>query len=163
MHYFIDGYNFLFHFYEDVDPLHRTREALLHYLQEHLVASKLDLTIVFDSHHVKNKNIPTRFDLGEIEVIYTLSKQTADRYIIEALSLKTHVGRETVVTSDKGLALHAKTLGAHVLSIEAFLDKLFSQGLKKSRRERKQQEDSYEEFQRLLKIFEDKLAKEDPS
>jgi len=157
MHYFIDGYNLLFHFYEEADPLERTRQDLLEYLQEHLIASNLNLTIVFDSHHVKNKDIPTRFDVERLEVIYTPSKQTADNYILEALASKKHNSRETVVTSDKGLMLHAKNLGAKVIAVEVFLDKLLSRKLKKNFRENKQQEESYEEFQRLLKIFEEKL------
>jgi len=161
MHYFIDGYNFLFHFYEDVDPLERTRKDLLEYLQEHLFASNLNLTIVFDSHHVKHKDIPTRFDVEKLEVIYTPSHQTADNYILEALASNRHNSKETVITSDKGLMLHAKNLGAKVLSVEVFLDKLLSHKLKKHYRESKQQEESYEDFHRLLKIFEQRLLEDD--
>jgi predicted RNA-binding protein with PIN domain len=157
MHYFIDGYNFLFQFYEEIDPLRKKRDDLIEYLQRQLVTSHLKITIVFDSHYVQGQNFPTRFDQNTIEIIYTPSKQTADGYILEALTWNKNNNTETVVTSDKGLSTQAKALGAHVQSIPHFIKKLMrtSSG---SSKEHKHMEETPHEFTRLLEAFEKRLG-----
>lgn len=161
MHYFIDGYNFLFQFYEEVDPLHEKREDLIAYLQSQLLASKLKVTIVFDSHYVQGQNFPTRFDQNTIEIVYTSSKQTADGYILEALTWNKNNNTETVVTSDKELSTQAKALGAHVQSIPHFIKKLIRTAAY-DLKEHKSMEESPHEFKRLLKAFETNWDSSEP-
>jgi len=159
MHYFIDGYNFLFRLYEEVDPLRQKREEVLSLLHEKLKKLKLKMTIVFDSHHADNGDLPTRFDHLSLEVIYTPTNQTADAYILEALSWKKNCSQELVITSDKRLAKHIEALGARVQSIEDFIEFLLKKEKNVSPSKAPLQE-SPEEFARLLEAFEKRFKKE---
>lgn len=155
MHYFIDGYNFLFQLYEEVDPLRQKRDEVIQILQEKLRHLKLNITIVFDSHYAKGNFFPTRFDHLSLEIIYTPSGQTADSYILEALSWKKIRNQETVITSDKHLTRLIQELGVKVESIESFIPWILKKELRYHRKEHKHlSEESPREFERLLDAFE---------
>lgn len=157
MHYFVDGYNFLFFLYEEVDPLRKKREEVIATLQETLNLLNLNITIVFDSHHSKNNFFPSRSTHANLEIIYTVSKQTADQYILESLEYKKNNSQETVVTSDKFLSRQAIALGAKVMPIAAFVKWVTKKHERKLSQEVKQSEECSAEFQRLLEAFEKKL------
>lgn len=157
MHYFVDGYNFLFFLYEEVDPLRKKREEVIERLQQTLILLNLNISIVFDSHHRKDNFFPSRASLSKLEIIYTVSKQTADQYILEALEFQKYNSQETVVTSDKFLARQAKDLGAKVLPISSFVKWVTKKYEEKAAEEIKQSQECSQEFQRLLEAFEKKL------
>ena len=158
MHYFIDGYNFLFQLYEEIDPLREKREEVIKHLQEKLKSLHLDITIVFDSHRTQSSFFPTRFEQHSLEIVYTPAGQTADSYILEALTWNKYNHAETVVTSDKQLAIHIKALGAKVQSIGSFIQWLLKKDLR-NRKDTKQQEEDPQEFKRLLDAFEKRFNK----
>jgi predicted RNA-binding protein with PIN domain len=162
MHYFIDGYNFLFQLYEDVDPLRQKRDEVIQVLQEKLECLKLNITIVFDSHYAKGNIFPTRFDHLSLEIIYTPSGQTADSYILEALSWKKNRNQETVITSDKHLARLIQALGVKVEPIESFIPWILKKEMNHHRKEHKNiTEEHPREFKRLLDAFENQLRDQD--
>lgn len=157
MRYFIDGYNFLFQLYEEVDPLRQKREEIIEILKEKLQELDLKISIIFDSQYSRLSDFPTRFESEGLEIIYTPSGQTADAYILENLAWAKTRMNSKVVTSDKHLASEAKRLGASITSIEEFVDWLVKKHLFQKRKERKQQIESSSEFHRLLEAFEKKL------
>ena len=162
MHYFIDGYNFLFQLYEEIDPLRKKRDEVIEILQEKLRYLKLNITIVFDSHYAQGNFFPTRFDHLSLEIIYTPSGQTADSYILEALSWKKNRNQETVITSDKQLGKLIQELGVKVEPIEVFIPWILKKELQHHRKEYKHTlQESPREFKRLLEAFEKNFKNEE--
>ncbi|MEI8301484.1 MAG: NYN domain-containing protein [Chlamydiota bacterium] len=162
MHYFIDGYNFLFQLYEEIDPLRQKRDEVIEILQEKLRYLKLNITIVFDSHYAQGNFFPTRFDHLSLEIIYTPSGQTADSYILEALTWKKNRNQETVITSDKRLGKLIQELGVKVEPIEAFIPWILKKELQHHRKEYKHTlQESPREFKRLLEAFEKNFKNEE--
>lgn len=157
MHYFIDGYNFLFQLYDEVDPLREKRDEVIEHLQEKLKDLNLNITIVFDNHQAHSNFFPTRFDQDSLEIIYTPSGQSADSYILEALTWNKHNHTETVITSDKRLATQIKTLGAKVQSIEHFIKWLLRKNLIQQHKKTEDFQETSSDFKRLLEIFEKKF------
>lgn len=157
MHYYIDGYNFLFKIYEEVDPLKEKREEIIADLQEKLVSLGMKMTIVFDSLHTQGAFFPTRFTKSCLEIIYTPSKQSADQYLLEMLQCSKNNGIKTIVTSDRFLAKQAKILGAQTVSIAAFLKLLLKKEENQFKEEKKFEGECSREFERLLKAFQRKL------
>lgn len=162
MQYLIDGYNFLFQLYEEVDPLRQKREEIIERLQDILGQLHLKVSIVFDSHMgAEALFFPRRFQQKDLEIIYTPSGQTADNYFLESLDGAKHNHTKTVVTSDQRLAKQIKALGAKVLSIEDFLSWILQKEKKHYAKERKILGDDPKEIARLMEIFEKKLREED--
>lgn len=144
MHYFIDGYNLLFRSPAETKTLEDARKQMIDFL----VDAKFSLTLVFDG---KRPDLPHRMHKGALEIIYTSKGQSADSYILEALSLVKNPRVHTVITSDKNLASSCQHIGAYTQSIDSFLAIL-----QKSRAVtpiEKPFKDSSSQFSRLLKIF----------
>lgn len=160
MHYFIDGYNFLFRISQKKTSLEKQRDLTLHALNEEIEKLRLNVTIVFDSSE-KLRDAASRGHLDALEVIYTTKQQTADDYIYKAIEDALQPQTETVVTSDRELAGKCKQLGAKILSIEQFITFIAKKKLQKKRLSpRKEFRDSDKEMERLQKIFEGKLKSE---
>ena len=154
MYYYVDGYNFIFSLYEEVDPLREKRDEVIDYLQSTLEDLKFSVSIVFDSHHRDDAFFPKRYRRSSLEIIYTTSGQSADNYILESLSFLKTRSNITVVTSDKFLAKQVKLLGAKVLTISAFIKLVVKKHDKIQQIEIKQNALSDNDFQRLLEAFE---------
>ncbi len=147
MHYFIDGYNLLFHLSAKTETFEEARQQII----DDLVDTKFSLTLVFDG---KGIDLPHHIHKGSLEIIYTSKGQTADNYILDALSFVKNPKVYTVVTSDKKLASICCQIGAYTKTNESFLALL-----KKSRTIKtceKPSRESNSEFERLLKIFTDR-------
>ncbi len=145
MHYFIDGYNLLFHLPIETKTLEEGRKQII----DSLVDTKFSLTLVFDG---KGADLPDRMHKGSLEIIYTSKGQSADAYILEQLSLVKNPKIYTVVTSDKRLASVCCQMGAYARSIDSFLALLKKSRAMITTRE-KPFKDSDSESSRLLKIF----------
>lgn len=120
MHYYIDGYNVLFRTLglEDYN-LEKQRQLLIEHLQNDIHYLALNVTIVFDAHlRLGERQI---IHLLDLKIIFTPTGQNADEYILEMLHLAAEPKRHTIVTSDKGLAWHARSLGAHTMEVTAFM------------------------------------------
>ncbi|MEM7174922.1 MAG: NYN domain-containing protein [Chlamydiota bacterium] len=159
MHYLIDGYNFFFRIQQDVLPLAKKRRDFIAALDQLFVELNLSCTLVFDSGRRLSDSFPSKQMLTSIEVVFSPANTSADDYIIEWLTAQRHRKQLTVVTSDRELACRAKTIGAKTESLEEFFRFL----RKKEQRsvchaeEEKAAFDSEAEFNRLLKIFEQRL------
>lgn len=154
MHYYIDGYNFLFRVSKKKLPLEQKRDLILITLNEELEKLRLNTTIVFDSSD-KLRDHSSRGHLDALEIVYTTKNESADDYIFKAIEHASHPQNETVVTSDRELAGKCKQLRAKILSIDQFLAFI------KKKKEQKRRlspvkafRDSEKEIERLLKIFE---------
>lgn len=122
MHYFIDGYNLLFRIMQAKDDLQSCREQLIVDLQQKLDALNLDVSIVFDSAFQAGDR--SRSHYQNLEILFTAEGETADEFILHELSQSRHPRQETLITSDKKLAWHARHYHAHTESVEAFLNRL---------------------------------------
>ncbi|HSX03205.1 MAG TPA: NYN domain-containing protein [Rhabdochlamydiaceae bacterium] len=158
MHYFIDGYNFLFRLSKKKLPLEKKRGLLLVTLNEEIGKLGLNATIVFDSKE-KYQDAPTRGHLDALEIIYTTRNESADDYILKAIEEATHPQNETVVSSDRELTGRSKQLGAKILSIEEFIAFIMRKKEKKKKllSPLRAFKDSEKEIERLLKIFEERF------
>lgn len=144
MHYFIDGYNLLFHLSAETKTFEEARKQII----DSLVDTKFSLTLVFDG---KGTDLPHRTHKGSLEIIYTSTGQSADAYILEAISLVKNPKVYTVVTSDKKLASICCQTGAYAQTIDSFL--LLLQKSKTVITREKPFKESDKECRRLLKIF----------
>lgn len=138
MHYFLDGYNLLFRSIDDDKELQQQREALLRELTEKLELLSLDITIVFDAAY--SPGDVSRIRSRHVEVVYTAAGETADNYILDELREIPQAHQETVITSDKGLAWHARRCGAKTIDIETFITWLDSRYRNKIRKAHKKKE-----------------------
>lgn len=161
MHYYIDGYNFLFRLQGKAKTaLERKRQSLIDLLNEELSSAHLHVSIIFDSSE-QIKDYAQSFRLSHLEIIYAPRNQTADEYIVELIENKKNPKMYTVVTSDTALARECKQNGTYVLSIEEFSALIVT---KKQKKQKSSLKSSHKEvpsqMKRLLQIFEERL-KED--
>ena len=119
MHYFIDGYNMLFHIRHAHDDLQSQRESIIYDLNKKISVANLDVSIVFDS--AFQIGGPTRSHFGKLEILFTAEGETADEFIVEEIKNSPHPNQETVVTSDKKLAWRVRNRSAHTESVEGFI------------------------------------------
>ncbi len=158
MHYWIDGYNLLFRITKNYRMMKQNERQLLSALNRSMVLYNYEATIVFDGRE-KDPPEALRRNLGSLAMIYTPHNQTADDYILEAISNAINPSQEVAVSSDRDLLRKAKQRGAKALTVEEFLSGLMKKRQKKKVRIRDFQESSTE-LQRLLKIFEERLKDE---
>lgn len=159
MHYYIDGYNFLFRLSHDWHfDLRTQREALIQAFNEKIEELKLSLTIVFDGAEMPRGDY-TRGHWKNVEVVYTHEGLSADDYILHQLENERHPKLWTVVTADRELMGRAKLLGAGAMDIVMFLQLLEKRKRKKIGRRRAERSpmDSRDNITRLEKIFEERL------
>ena len=157
MHYYVDGYNFLFRIFEKIDPLEKKRNQLINLLNEELKFLKGRCSLVFDSSE-QIRDCPQCAFLENLEVIYTPRGLTADNYIIELVEHSRTPKAITIVTSDNGLGRQCRHLGSLVMTIEAFIIFILKK-TKKSEDTKPSQTSSDAEIERLRKIFENRLDK----
>jgi predicted RNA-binding protein with PIN domain len=134
VHYFIDGYNLLFYLFQDEKPLKGQRDELIDILNEAAETLNLHLTVVFDAHYHPENYIRTH--VSHLEIIYTDFGESADAYIIDAVSMASHPASITVVTHDRSLARSVKKEGAHTESTKAFFRSLHKRQTKQPRKKK---------------------------
>lgn len=155
MHYYVDGYNFLFRICHKGDPLEKRRDRLIDLLNEELSFLRGRCSLVFDSSE-QIRDCPQCAFLDNLEVIYTPRGLNADQYILEIVEQSANPKAMTVVTSDGGLGRQCRHLGSLVMSIEAFIAFILKKTRKKGQT-KPAQVNTKAEMERLRKIFEDKL------
>lgn len=137
MHYYIDGYNLLFRLRKKGESFQKIRESIIQDIAQKVSMLSLDATIVFDAQYQEGEQ--SRSHVADLEVVYTSEGETADEYIFNALKDSVNIRQETVVTSDRPLAISVKRLLGRVESIEEFIswlntrskNKLLTKPLKK--------------------------------
>lgn len=156
MRYLIDGYNLIFSLDEEESSLQESRELIINKLKKLSTVLSATFTVVFDAAHDDSEW--NRSHTGDLEIIFTERGETADECIIDEVRRAKTPAAITVVTSDKGLSLEAKTLGAQTKKSCAFLSwssRKFSTYQPDEVEEKPPFKSSYE-FDRWLYIFENK-------
>jgi len=136
MHYYIDGYNLLFHLQNSGD-LQSRREAIIRDLGKKITFLNLKASIVFDAPFQLGEG--TRGYFNDLEILFTAEGETADEYIIEEIKNSHQPQLETVVTSDKELAHRVLIRYARAESVEEFyhwLNRSYKNKLRRSKQTR---------------------------
>jgi uncharacterized protein len=136
MHYFIDGYNLLFRLSHDDKKLQNQREAIILDLNKKISVVKIEVSIVFDSAFQIGGRSRSHYDA--LEILFTAQGETADEYILEEIKNHPHPDQETVVTSDKKLAMRARHCFARTESVEEFMQWLNRSYKNKIRQKKKE-------------------------
>ncbi len=155
IYYYIDGYNFIFSLIESNESIQILRQKTIHLLQKKFALLNLSGTVVFDGSHKRGEESGLSYP-SPLIVAYSPKGQSADEYIVEKIELASQPKTITVVTNDRGLIQHVRSLGAKVQSNSEFIHALLSRSKKKSKK-KNEPEDSKENIERLLKIFEKRL------
>ncbi len=159
----IDGYNLFFRLEEFPNPLQNKRESFIEALSIALQEALLFATVVFDSNTKEAPIYPSSSHAyPHLEIVFSPKGLCADRYILEYLQALSNASHLVLVTDDKRLILFAKEEGVKHLSLADFLAKL-SKKRAPLKQERKTHSQSKAEFERLLKIFEEKFKQNDRS
>jgi predicted RNA-binding protein with PIN domain len=149
MQYFIDGYNLLFFYLTSDETLRDKREKLINLLDEKLKFLKIKATIVFDN-FTNEETCDQRKYFEALNVVFTSCGKSADNYIMENCNEKC-----VVITADKNLAQKCRNLGALIESPKSFLKRIAKAKRKNfTEEEEKFFEDTRENIEKLLKIFE---------
>lgn len=161
MHYLIDGYNLLFRTQKGRGSLEKRRQLMIQELNACACLWNLYITLVFDGAEAGNTHF-TRSHYDALELIYTPKNQTADQYMIHAVSESAGPEKITIVTNDRDLAQHCRLFGAKKMGIDEFLSLLVKKKMKKKTKASAPRNfyTSTSEFERLLRIFEKKLQEE---
>ena len=155
MRYLIDGYNLLFRLSPSFNSLSDTRSSILKDLGEKTSHLGLDVLVIFDAHY--RAEMESRFFSNSIEVCFTSYGQTADEWILEAVSYNRQAKQITVVTSDKRFAVKVRDLNAKTESVESFISKISKRVEKRKKIKNKQNHLEHSKEVELEKSAETKL------
>lgn len=158
MTYLIDGYNLLFFFFESKQAFASQRQTLISSLQKTLSSLHLSGMLIFDGAHRRDEESGVSYK-SPLEIVYTPKGQNADSFIVEVLSLSKNPKQITVVTNDKGLTRHARSMHAPVQTNQEFI-----QFLQKKNNQPKKEKiitETSQNLERLEKIFEKRLIELD--
>jgi len=157
MHYYIDGYNWLFRIPKSRKSFEEKRKEFIKSIHRLVEGRSCLVTIVFDSSD-SSRDISSKGNYDFLEIVFTLKKQTADAYIENAVENALRPKQITVVTLDRELQQKCLLRGANVATMEEFFN-LFT----KNKKNRSQNEpklvmkESKYNIARLLTIFEKRL------
>lgn len=158
MHYLIDGYNLLFFGDESKSSLRSRRQTIIQSLKKEFTQLRMKGTVIFDGSHRADEESGLSYK-SPLVIVYSHQGQTADQYILEKLEAAKTPSELTIVTNDKGLAMHARNFGAKSMTISAFFAQLKKKHLQKKGaiEEKRSISISARELNRLIKIFEERL------
>ena len=131
--------------------MQQTREELIHWLHDQILAFSSQITIVFDGDYVYGEGSGFCY-FPQLVVVYSPRGQSADDYILERISYQSPQTYYTVVSSDQPLNKAARRMGATTRSIVWFLNWLKK---KKPPVVEKPIAESPSQLKRLRRIFEE--------
>ncbi len=119
----VDGYNIIFA-WDELNELSKTnlaeaRDRLIHILADYKGYSKTEVILVFDAH--KTKGFGYAEKVMGIDVVYTMTAETADAYIERTAANLTREYRVAVATSDRLEQIIILGLGALRMSAREFI------------------------------------------
>ena len=128
-YYILDGYNVIFQ-WEDLKNLAEknidaAREAFIEIMMNYRAFKESGMLIVFDGYKVKGSP-GSEETYGELKVVYTRERETADRYIEEVTFASGKKLDVTVVTSDQMVQMAAFGDGARRISSREFIADVLS-------------------------------------
>lgn len=156
MIYLLDGYNLIFSLSDSHKNLKVQRDETILFLKKRFAIKKISGILVFDGSHLRDEESGLSYP-SPLIVAYAPKNMSADDYIIEKVEFSKNPKVCVVVTNDKGLARHVKSMGAKVESNADFIAWISKNKTKKASREAK---DSPQNIERLLKIFEKRLEED---
>jgi predicted RNA-binding protein with PIN domain len=156
MRYLIDGYNLIFSQIESKESLQTLRQRVIQELQKLFAKKGISGTLVFDGAHRRDEESGLSYS-SPLTIAYAPKGQSADEYILERVETSKRPKELTVVTNDKGLIRHAKAAGACVMGNQDFLFWLHK---KKTRKKAIEPKETKANFERLLKIFEQRFLED---
>ena len=119
----IDGYNVIFAWkklkHAAEKSLESAREDLINIIVNYASFVKINTVIVFDAYRATG-NTGSEFTNGNVTVVYTKEKETADTYIEKLLAGKKKTETVRVVTSDAQIQLSAVHSGVLRMSASEF-------------------------------------------
>ena len=159
MIYYVDGYNLLFRLADSRTSLRKQRTSIIRFLQNQFVHLKSKGLLIFDGAHRPDEESGLSYP-SPMELAFTPKGQSADENILDRVEMLSNRKNATVVTNDQGLKRQAGAFGAKTMSNDAFLKWLLKRASKKKAK-RLPAKDSPQQIERLTKIFEEKLKKDD--
>ena len=114
--------NLLFRIKRTPHDLQKNRQSIIFDINKKSSMLKLAISMVFDSVHQEGESTRTHYD--NLEILFTAKGETADEYILNALKYSSNPRQETVVTSDKQLAVLSRHYLAKTETVEAFIQRL---------------------------------------
>ncbi len=139
--------------------MRQNERKILLALNASITALNYSVTVVLDGRE-KDPAEALRRNLDSLALIYTPHNQTADDYILEAISHSSHPEKEIVISSDLELLRKAQQKGARGLTIEKFLSQLIRKKKKKADKADPEFHETSANIDRYLKIFEDRLRED---
>lgn len=138
-HFFIDGYNLLFHLLHrdstDVKWLENRRNQLITSLKTLTKAYSFTATLFFDGSYSTNLEL-ARYTVENLEILYTPSKQTVDQLLLGTTNSLKHLCNphtSVLVTSDHLLASYMRPQVHTVMNSEEFVTFIRQKGCKKQK------------------------------
>jgi predicted RNA-binding protein with PIN domain len=122
MHYYIDGYNFIFSQNLDTEDFEKSRLELIEWLNAVAKRDCLTITVVFDAAFQKDER--KRMHVGALEVIFSGPHETADSLLLDIFETKKRPATITLVTSDHSLRKRAGHLRVHTETVASFVQKI---------------------------------------
>ena len=159
MHYLIDGYNYLFACIDSKKELRSQRQLVISSLQQKFADLELEGTIVFDGSQPRGEQSGLSYK-SPLIIAYSFAGETADQYLIEKIEGFSRPSELTLVTNDKMLSSTARNHKAHVMDIKVFLRFLERKQERRHNPDQKLTEETKWDFDRLLKIFEERDSKD---
>jgi len=161
MHYYIDGYNWLFRTPKAPLSFEEKRRQFIKDIYDLVGESSCLVTIVFDSSD-PTRTLSSKGNYKSLEIVYTQKKQTADQYIEEAVEYASKPHNLTVITLDRELREKCILKGASALSMKEFfvIFEKKNAKVKPGKQEvafKKMMKESPSQIARLLVLFEKKL------
>ena len=155
MEYFIDGYNLLHFFNDEIHDIHKQRNEMIESLDHALDLSEfVTMSFVFDGTYSEEKDVTYGYH-GQFILLFTPQNVTADSYLESELIHKKNPSLITVVTSDKKLARFCREKGAKTQSCKQFMKwvKNKSQKGDKQKPEKETKTDSDRLYKAFMKKF----------
>lgn len=159
MTYYIDGYNLIFSLIDRQETMESIRKKTIQFLQKKFELLNLQGTVVFDGAHRRDEESGLSYS-SPLTIAYTPKGQSADEYIVEQIAASRRPKSAIVVTNDRGLIRHVRALGAQIQGNQEFIQTLFGR-IKKRKKKKSEPVETQQNIDRLLKIFEERLAKGD--
>lgn len=155
MHYYLDGYNFIFTCDLDSENIQKSRKMLLDWLHNLVSQHNIHLTVVFDAG--RQDDHAKRSHYHCIEVLFSGKGETADTLLLNVIESKKDKSRCVLVTSDKQLQRIAGHLHINCESVHTFLKKFERKEKSKNEHEKKPTLTNLREVEEWERIFKKRL------
>ncbi|HPD18650.1 MAG TPA: NYN domain-containing protein [Candidatus Goldiibacteriota bacterium] len=122
MNIIIDGYNLMYCMKLKGDSSQKKRENLINELQQFYNVNHRNIIIIFDGYTNVSEH-KSMEKTGDIKIVYSAGKQTADDVIIDMIkNIKTKAKNTLLITSDRKLKDFASANGIKTMDSGSFAE-----------------------------------------